>query len=60
MSRLLFDLLSVAAGIGLLAAGALLFNSAANAPYPRLRRYEGQLLLLAGIVLAGVAVADLR
>ena len=39
MSRPLFDLLLVAAGIALLGAGALLFNSAANAPYPRLRRY---------------------
>ncbi len=60
MSLLQFDLLLVAAGIALLGAGALLFNSAANAPYPRLRRYEGQILLLAGIVLAAVALADLR
>ena len=52
MTRLLVDLVIAAAGVGVLAAGALLFNSAPNAPLPRLRRYEGQILILAGIALA--------
>ncbi len=60
MTRLLIDLAVASAGIALLTAGSLLYKSATNAPYPRLRRYEGQLFILAGIALASVAVADLR
>ncbi len=60
MTRPLIEILFVFVGVAVLAAGGLLFKSARNAPYPRLRRYEGQLLILSGIVLASVAIADLR